>query len=148
MRRYKFFNRYDGVHEFDLQYECTCANGFTGANCDVAFVETSASAAASGGSADTTPFIAAVVAVVVLVLVLVLVVRFQRYKTEHRPADLSEMQNEIMSSLGIGSTLDIAPNEFGVTMTMTGLSDVHHVTASKVRDCSCALACGHCMFPV
>jgi hypothetical protein len=126
---------YDGTNEFDLEYECECGGtGFAGPNCDEAVVEQGVTGAAARSDTLTTPLIAALATIVMLVLVVVAVLRYHRYKAENSPADLSEVQAEIMASLGIGATFDIRSHEFGVTLIVSGISDESPATAAAVED--------------
>lgn len=112
---------------FDRAFTCDCtatADTNIGPNCETVV----AAAAASGGSSTdaftSTPFIAAASAVGFLVLCAIFVSRYQVYKARRRPEDLGALQSEILSSLGVGCTLDIRPDEFGISLQCSGLSDM------------------------
>jgi hypothetical protein len=119
---------------FDQAFVCDCAltsTTTTGDNCEQELV---AAASTASNSATSTPLYAAVGAIVVLAVAVVTLLRYRRYKVEHSPINLSAMQDGILSSLGIGTTFDIGPHEFGVTLTLPDLRDLPHVTAQRVND--------------
>jgi hypothetical protein len=119
---------------FNQAFECDCALTSitaTGDNCEQ---ELAVATSTSSNVASSVPLYAAVGAIVALVVVTVVLLRYRRYKADHSPADLSALQDEILSSLGIGTAFDIGPREFGVSLTLPDLCDLPHVTTQRVED--------------
>lgn len=94
--------------EFDLQYTCNCPPNTVGANCDTA---TDADNYHSADENTTLVFIITGTFFAVILLVLLLgwiMIKHSR----NRPVNMSEVQSQILESLGIGgAALDVASDE-------------------------------------
>ena len=100
---------------FNNTFRCACDNGWSGANCGTA---PALSASASADSGDTATVGASLGAVLALMLVALIAFRIQLYRLKNRPIDVSEMQQDVMASLGLAATKDIGKSEVGISLVL------------------------------
>lgn len=103
----------DGEREFDLSYTCACVGKFTGDNCDV---EISTANGNESDSTELTVVYAVSGGLVGALLVGLVVTRYRLMMAKRRPADLSAVQDEILTTLGM--PLNVAHDEMGFSLQL------------------------------
>jgi hypothetical protein len=106
---------YDGVSEFDQAFQCVCEATFGGENCD----DTSAfgSPSAVSNEANDMATYTSVGAVVGLFVIVLAVSQYRVRRARRRPVDMSAVQDEILTSLGMGgASHNISKDEFGIML--------------------------------
>ena len=102
-------NRVDGI-PFDRSFRCDCyGTAFSGDLCQSAVATSSAS---SDEDTSTTAALIAVFATILVVLITVVAVqRLQLYRANRKPENLTPLQVDMLSGMGMASPLDIADDE-------------------------------------
>jgi hypothetical protein len=117
----------DGETEFDGNYQCLCASGFSGNNCQT---DIAAAAATSSNDSSSTIMYSTVGALLGVLVLLVGVARHLVHRARRRPVDMAALQDEVLASLGLGSgALNISHDEVGLALTF-GPSMAAHAVAN------------------
>jgi len=105
--------RVDAV-EFDGAYTCNCPSDTTAPNCDVAAIAASSSSDSAQSSVIAYSVAGGLIALLFIVIVMA---RVHIYRARHRPVDIAAMQDEIRQSLGMTSSMSVAHDEVGLSVT-------------------------------